>query len=95
MIKVTAKFVLKPGAFDEAYQLAEELIAITRQETGCVQYDLAQSVNDENILFIFEAWENQAVLDVHSASAHFARLVPQLAALCTEPPCVENFKQII
>lgn len=95
MIRVVAKFHLKESCIDEAREIAKELIELTRAENGCVHYDLVQSTKDENVLVILEAWENQQVLDTHSASAHFAQFVPQLAVLCRTPPVVESFQQLI
>lgn len=95
MIRILAKFTLKPGSMEEAIETARELIALTRKETGCAHYDLARSPKDENLLVILEAWESQSALDAHSASDHFKRLVPQLAALCEGPPSVDALEQII
>lgn len=95
MIKVTAEFRLKPDSYEKALEIADELIKLTRKEDGCISYDLAKSNDDENILMILETWETQAALDVHSASTHFADLVPKLAALCSAPPIVRTFTQVI
>ncbi|MDL2232128.1 antibiotic biosynthesis monooxygenase [Ruminococcaceae bacterium OttesenSCG-928-L11] len=95
MIRVVATFNLKPNQLDNALTVAKELIALTRKEEGCVHYDLAQAAQNESVLVILEAWESQEALDVHSASEHFGRLVPQLAALCVTPPAVESFTQLI
>lgn len=95
MIRVTAEFVLKEGAYESALETAAELIRLTRQEAGCVAYDLARSTQDERILIILEAWESQAALDAHSASPHFTSLVPKLAGLCASAPVVKLFEQMI
>lgn len=95
MIRVVARFQLKAGLVEQAKQLAQELIDLTRTEDGCISYDLAQSVKDESALVILEAWETQKALDIHSASEHFNRLVPQLADLCTTPPVVDAYQQLI
>ncbi|WRS28517.1 putative quinol monooxygenase [Oscillospiraceae bacterium MB08-C2-2] len=95
MIKVTAEFVLKAGAYEKAISIANELIKLTRLEKGCVAYDLAKSNDDENVLVMFETWESQAALQKHSASAHFAALVPEFAALCSVAPAIKTFTQVI
>ena len=95
MIKVIAKFNFKVGNIDKVKTLCAELIDATRKEVGCIQYDLLQSDKDENVMVFVENWESQKALDVHSASEHFTRIVPQLAGLCAELPSVETFKQII
>lgn len=95
MIRVVAKFNLKAGAKPEAMPLFEELIGKTRKEDGCGGYDLGQATQDENQLVVLEAWESKEALDAHSASEHFTRIVPQLVAMCTEPPSIDSFIQIV
>ena len=95
MIRVLASFHLTPGNFDKAMEIAKELVVATRQEEGCIQYDFAQSTKDENQLVIIEDWESQAALDDHGKLPHFVNLIPKLSALCTEPPAIDTFVQII
>ena len=40
-----------------------------------------ESATDSTKLLIFETWESQEALDKHSASEHFAQVVPQTAQL--------------
>lgn len=95
MIRVVAKFELKDGALDEAKTIAQELIGLTRQEAGCVQYHLAQSTQNPNSVVVLEAWESQRALGAHAQSEHYQRLVPALAALCTSAPAVDVYEELI
>ena len=95
MIKVLAHFHLQEDTLPQVEALAKELVEITRQEEGCIQYELLQAAEDALYLVMQEAWASQETLDVHSASEHFARLVPQIAALCAEPPKVEQYTQLV
>lgn len=95
MIRVIASFQVKPEQTAKAIGLATELVKETREEKGCAQYVLVQAAGDPNRLVILEGWESEADLNVHSASAHFTRLVPQLAQLCEYPPAVVNYEQLV
>jgi len=95
MIRVVAKFNFKPEEKEKAMVLCKELVDETRKETGCKGYDLAQSANDENQYVVLETWENQEVLDVHSASEHFTRIVPQLVEMSAAAPILESYMQVI
>ena len=95
MIRVIASFKINPDKVDEAIKIAGELIAETRKEKGCAQYDLVQSMEQANQLTIIEGWETQEDLDNHSASEHFARLVPQIGDVCIEPPSISGYLQLI
>lgn len=95
MIRAIAIFALKKENIDEAIKLATELVDETRKEKGCEQYDLLQSAVDTKKLVIIEGWATQEALDTHSSSEHFSRLVPRLAGLCTEPPAVTTYAQLL
>lgn len=95
MIRVIATFDIKPDSIEKAIELAKELVVETRKEEDCAQYDLIQSVTEANQLVILEGWETQEALDVHSASAHFTKLVPLLADLSVSPPIVTNYSQVM
>ena len=95
MIKVIAQFNLKAGNAEKAKMLCADLVKATREEKGCIQYDLLQDKNDENIMVILENWASQEDLDEHYLSDHFLDIVPKLADLCVELPKVNMFEQII
>lgn len=95
MVKIIAQFNIKKDSVAKAIDLAKELVKTTRQEKGCLQYDLLQEKGAPELLIIVEAWESQEVLDIHSASEHFGRIVPQLAEMCVTPPKVANMDQLI
>jgi len=95
MVKILAHFYLKDGTLAQFKLLSQELVDLTRQEDGCIQYELLQSDEDALHLVMQENWASQAALDAHSASAHFSRIVPQLASLCAQPPKVEPYTQLV
>ena len=95
MINVLAHFCLKDGVLPQVKVLAEELVTATRQEEGCIQYELLQEEGNARHLVMQEAWASQSALDKHSASAHFARIVPLLASLCERPPEVEQYTRVV
>lgn len=95
MIRIVATFSLKPDSVADAVKIAQKLIPITREEAGCLDYTLVQSLKDENKVVMLESWDSQAHLDAHSASAHFAEYVPQLANLCSAPPAIDVYTVLV
>jgi quinol monooxygenase YgiN len=78
MIKVVAKNALKEGVRDEVLTLLEEMIAKTRQEDGCIKYELYELDGDPNVLTFIEEWESMDKLSAHMNSEHFKRIIPLL-----------------
>ena len=71
MIYLVATLTIKPGSLPDFIDAAKACIAATRQEAGCISYDLHQSLTDENTLVFVERWENRESLDGHFNAAHF------------------------
>lgn len=78
---VSKKFISKENQ-PTFLKMAEEMVACTRKEEGCMMYVLTASRTVENILVYMERWETQAHLDAHMKSEHFKRLGPVMNALC-------------
>jgi quinol monooxygenase YgiN len=52
-----------------------KLIAPTRAEEGCLNYDLHQDAKNPNLFWFHENWTNRALLEKHMKSAHLAAYV--------------------
>lgn len=92
MTNIIAYFHVKDGALEQVRALAEELVAKTRQEDGCVRYDMNRSLDDPNYLVMIESWRDAESLAAHGKSEHFTRLVPQIRALCEDPKPADRFE---
>lgn len=79
MIKVIAKSIIKDGELEKVINLYDELVQKTRQEDGCISYELFQDINNENIVTIVEQWESEEHLEAHKKTEHFTRIVPQIS----------------
>lgn len=95
MIQVIAQFHFQPERLDEVQALWTEMVETTRQEEGCLQYDLMQADADPCFYIVLEKWASQTALDAHSASAHFTRIVPKLSGFCSQPPLVSPFVKVL
>jgi len=71
MIYLVATLTIKPGSLPDFIDDAKTCIAATRNEPGCISYDLHQSQTDENTLVFVERWESQEALDGHFNAEHF------------------------
>ena len=93
MIRLNAFFVLKDDAsFEELKTITDELVAASRKDEGNKGYDLFQSTTDPKVMMFCERWENQAVLDKHSAAPHFTYAVPKIGAMTVNGLKIERFE---
>ncbi|MFA9422697.1 MAG: putative quinol monooxygenase [Sedimentibacter sp.] len=81
MIKVVAKGIFYEDKTDEAIKMYEELVNETREENGCIAYNLCRDIKDSSILTMIEEWESIEALKKHEKTEHFTRIVPMLGKL--------------
>jgi quinol monooxygenase YgiN len=64
----------KEGEEGRALELARELAAASRQETGCEAYVPCQDPEDPRSFLFYEQYRDKAAFEEHGASEHFQRL---------------------
>lgn len=70
MIYLIATLTIKPGSMDAIYEAVMPCIEATREEAGCISYDLHRSISNENKLVFVEKWKDRAALDAHFKAPH-------------------------
>ena len=68
---VVAKVVAKKEFLPSVKNSLLNLIAPTREETGCIDYTLHQDIDDPSVFVFYETWENLACLENHLQSDHY------------------------
>ncbi len=72
LLNVVASIPVKPEAADEVRAALQTLVAATRQEEGCVSYDLYESAGAPGTFVTLERWTDAAALDAHMGMPHVA-----------------------
>lgn len=94
-IRVVARVVALPDKVEAVKSILTLLIEPTRQEAGCITYELWQNYTDATDFTFVEEWESQALLNVHLASAHIAQAKLQLAGLIVSEPDIRIYQVLI
>ena len=71
-LHVVATIPAKPETTDAIRAALETLVAATRQEEGCISYDLYESAAAPGTFVTIERWVDQAAMDLHMQSPHIA-----------------------
>lgn len=71
-LHVIATIPAKAEAADGIRAALSTLVEHTRQEEGCLAYDLYESAAAPNTFVTIERWKDQAALDQHMTSPHLA-----------------------
>ena len=93
-ITVVATFQAKPGQEAELKKALVGLVAPTRREAGCINYDLHALPEDPAKFLFHENWTSQAHLDAHLQSTPITSLLPRVGELCVAMPDVQIWEKI-
>ncbi len=91
-LTVIAHARAKPGKEAQARDILWALVAPTRLEEGCIQYDLHQSLEDPAVFVFFENWTTLAALDAHARSPHITHFRSICMESLVEPPVISKWK---
>lgn len=69
-LHIVALFHFKETSTLDAIELLKKLVAETRKEEGCLQYDLIEDQENRGIFFLVELWETEEHHYQHSMSEH-------------------------
>jgi quinol monooxygenase YgiN len=93
-IRVVALMNVRPEKLDETLKAFDSLIAATRQEEGCITYELLQNVEDPNDLTFVEEWSSAEALHAHFETEHFKAVAARADELLATPPDIRRYTVI-
>jgi quinol monooxygenase YgiN len=71
-LTIVAKIVAKLDKTELVKTELIKLIAITKKEEGCINYDLHQDNENKNIFLFYENWESRELWQKHMNNTHIA-----------------------
>ena len=83
-VRLIISIQANPGKGADLAKAMEERCVRVRQEPGCQQFEVFQSVNNPEKLALLELWADQAALDAHAQSNAGAPPNPAEAGLRAE-----------
>lgn len=91
-LRVVARLTANPDKVAELKSLLLSIIEPTRQEQGCIKYELLQNQVDPTDFTFVEEWESAALLEQHLASNHLQAAVQKLEGLAVAPPDIRRYE---
>jgi len=83
-LTIVAKIVAKKDSAEAVKKELIKLIAPTRKEIGCIEYNLHQDNMYPAVFIFYETWESAAYLEQHILSEHYKSYVKALETLIEE-----------
>ena len=93
-LMVVARITARPGQEENVKRALVGLVAPTRAEPGCVNYDLHQSHEDPAVFLFHENWASRDALLSHDRSPHVQAFRARAGELLTGPALIELFRPV-
>lgn len=93
IIRSLAHTVARPDKVAEVQSILVGLIEPTRQEKGCLLYELWQNSDDPTDFVLVEEWESKEALEAHLTSPHMLNM-PDPSKLVAAPPDIRSYQLV-
>lgn len=94
MIRVTASIETRPGKEEELIAALGQAAALTRQEEGCLEYDLHRSLTAPHRFTMIETWKSQQALDAHLKTPHIQELFAKAESIVAAPVDIQTWSKV-
>ncbi len=88
MLTVIAQIKAKPGKEDTVRKELLSLLAPSRNDPGCVNYDLHQAQDNPALFMFHENWRSKAHLEAHLQKPDLQAVLARVGQMSAEPPQV-------
>ena len=93
-LTVIAQIKAKPGKESSVRQELLSLVAPSRKDAGCLNYDLHQALDNPALFLFHENWTSKAQLDQHLQKPELQAVLAKLGQLVAEPPSITLWNKI-
>ncbi|WP_072690841.1 putative quinol monooxygenase [Rhodococcus marinonascens] len=93
-LHVVATVQAKPGSEDVVRNGFPPLVVATREEEGCVSYQIFESTVSAGTFVVVEVWKSREVLDEHMQTPHFQHWVSTFQEHLSGSPVMHTLKPI-
>jgi quinol monooxygenase YgiN len=89
MVVVIARVQTDADRRAELVRIGQTLAAASRQEPGCISYQVCQDTEDQNGFVFVEQWETEEALQTHFRSSHIAEFMAAVPAAVEGRPDIK------
>lgn len=94
MIKIMARISSRADAVAQLREILGDLVGPSRNEPGCLSYELFQDEENPQDFVTVESWADSHAADAHMATPHVAEAIAKAASLLALPPRIHRFTQL-
>lgn len=87
-LQVVALITAKRGSEEIVLGALNDLVGATREEEGCLSYELNRSAADATVFVTVEQWRGQSDLDAHLRTPHLQKALEVTGEHLAAPPAI-------
>ena len=91
-VHVIARFTARPGKEEALRAALSGLVAPSRREIGCYQFDLLVNPSDARDFCFIERWDTEKALEQHRDTPHVKTASSQSIDLLEGPPDIRVYR---
>jgi quinol monooxygenase YgiN len=93
-LTVVAQIKAKAGKEAQVRQELLPLVAPSRKDAGCLNYDLHQGLDNPALFLFHENWASKAHLDQHLQKPDLQAVLARVGQMVAEPPQITLWEKI-
>ncbi len=93
-ITVVAQIKARPGKESAVRKELLSLVAPSRKDAGCLNYDLHHGLDNSALFMFHENWTSKAHLDAHLQKPDLQAVLTKVGQLVAEPPQIMLWEKI-
>jgi quinol monooxygenase YgiN len=93
-LRVIARAKARPDYVAQVRDILRALVEATRQETGCLSYELLQNNSDPTDFVFVERWANAQAEQAHFVTPHLLSTLQQLVGLLASEPQISRYSVV-
>ncbi|MEW6640315.1 MAG: putative quinol monooxygenase [Pseudomonadota bacterium] len=84
-VRVVAVLKAKPGLEGDTKKALLSVAQDSRQEDGCIHYEINQPADDPSVFVFYEVWRSRGDLNAHFEKSYFKAVADRLGTLLIQP----------
>jgi quinol monooxygenase YgiN len=90
-----ARISARPGSEATLRRVLQDLLQPSREEAGCVSYELFQNEDNPLEFVTVEQWLDHAAAEAHMTTPHVGAAIAQASELLAQPPLIHRFTALV
>jgi autoinducer 2-degrading protein len=91
---IMVRLDVKPERLDDFLELVTYNASESRKEPGNLRFDVVRSIDSRTRFALYEVYRDEAGVQAHQATPHYARWRAEIEALLVSPRISEKFTSV-